>query len=37
MILYSHQIFEIISPFLGVFEKKDPHREKGQANGESGF
>jgi Kef-type K+ transport system membrane component KefB len=27
MILYSHQIFEIISPFLGAFEKKDPHRE----------
>ncbi len=27
MILYSHQIFETISPFLEVFEKKDPHRE----------
>jgi D-arabinose 1-dehydrogenase-like Zn-dependent alcohol dehydrogenase len=27
MILYSHQIFEVISPFLGVFEKKDPHSE----------
>lgn len=27
MILYSHQIFEIISPFLNIFEKKDPYRE----------
>ena len=27
MILYSHQIFEVISPFLGIFEKKDPYRE----------
>ena len=27
MILYSHQIFEVISPFLRIFEKKDPYRE----------
>jgi Kef-type K+ transport system membrane component KefB len=27
MILYSHQLFEIVSPYLGIFEKKDPHRE----------
>jgi Kef-type K+ transport system membrane component KefB len=27
MILYSHQLFEVVSPFLGIFEKKDPHRE----------
>jgi Kef-type K+ transport system membrane component KefB len=27
MILYSHQIFEAISPFLGIFERKDPYRE----------
>jgi Kef-type K+ transport system membrane component KefB len=28
MILYSHQIFEAISPFLTVFERKDPYRER---------
>ncbi len=27
MILYSHQIFEFLSPLLGIFEKKDPFRE----------
>ncbi len=27
MILYSHQIFEFISPMLDIFEKKDPYRE----------
>ena len=28
MILYSHQIFEVLSPVLGIFEKTDPHRER---------
>lgn len=27
MILYSHQIFEFISPVLGIFEKSNPYRE----------
>lgn len=27
MILYSHQIFEFLSPVLGVFEKRNPYRE----------
>lgn len=27
MILYSHQIFEFISPVLGIFEKANPYRE----------
>lgn len=27
MILYSHHIFEVISPLLGVFERRDPYRE----------
>ncbi len=27
MILYSHQIFEFISPALDIFERKDPYRE----------
>ncbi len=27
MILYSHQIFEFLSPLLGIFERKEPFRE----------
>lgn len=27
MIIYSHQIFEFISPVLGIFEKSNPYRE----------
>ena len=28
MILYSHQIFEFLSPVLRIFERNDPHRER---------
>ena len=27
MILYSHQIFDFVSPLLGIFEKRNPWRE----------
>lgn len=27
LILYSHQIYKVISPVLGVFEKKNPNKE----------
>jgi Kef-type K+ transport system membrane component KefB len=30
MILYSHPIYELISPWLGVFERKWAHREEAQ-------
>ncbi|HEY7885752.1 MAG TPA: cation:proton antiporter family protein [Cellvibrionaceae bacterium] len=30
MILYSHQLFEFLSPLLNVFERKLPHREAEQ-------
>ncbi|UWZ81047.1 cation:proton antiporter [Geoalkalibacter halelectricus] len=28
MILYSHQLYEKISPLLGIFERRIPHRER---------
>ncbi len=27
MILYSHRIFDLLSPVLGIFERKNPYRE----------
>lgn len=30
MILYSHQLFDWLSPLLGIFEKATPHREAQQ-------
>jgi len=36
MILYSHPLYEWISPWLGVFERKRAHREEAQATEESG-
>jgi Kef-type K+ transport system membrane component KefB len=30
MILYSHSLFEQVSPWLGVFERKQVHREEAQ-------
>ncbi len=27
LILYSHQIYKVIAPFLGIFEKKNPNKE----------
>jgi Kef-type K+ transport system membrane component KefB len=30
MILYSHPLYERLSPFLGVFERRVPHRELGE-------
>ncbi len=38
MILYSHLLYERLAPWLGVFERKQPWREEGQAGngGEDG-
>jgi Kef-type K+ transport system membrane component KefB/Trk K+ transport system NAD-binding subunit len=36
MILYSHQIYNRIAPYLGIFERKIPHRERTQDSGEAG-
>ena len=30
LILYSHQIYEVISPALRIFQRKNPYREKNQ-------
>jgi Kef-type K+ transport system membrane component KefB len=27
LIMYSHQIYEVVAPALGIFEKKNPYRE----------
>ena len=33
MILYSHQLYEKIAPFLGAFERRIPHRERDEDSG----
>jgi Kef-type K+ transport system membrane component KefB/Trk K+ transport system NAD-binding subunit len=35
MIIYSHQIYARIAPWLGVFERKHPYREAGEQNARS--
>jgi Kef-type K+ transport system membrane component KefB len=40
MILYSHALYDRLSPWLGVFERKDPFRESGaqpSANADGAF
>ncbi len=36
MILYSHPLYELVSPWLGMFERKRAHREDAQESEESG-
>lgn len=33
MILYSHRLYELVAPWLNIFERKDPFREQDGADG----
>ena len=37
MILYSHRLYERLSPWLGIFEHRIAHREEKGGEGESGY
>jgi voltage-gated potassium channel Kch len=36
MITYSHKLYDIVEPILGVFERRNPFREKGLEDDKSG-
>jgi Kef-type K+ transport system membrane component KefB len=33
MILYSHRLYEWLAPWLGLFERREPHRERSREDG----
>lgn len=37
MIIYSHFLYERLSPFLGIFERKSPHKEESMASNENPY
>ncbi len=36
MILYSHLLYRRLEPWLGIFERRDPHRERSMEKGRKG-